>query len=287
LSNLSNKITYLYKFSRLVLSCSLLISLTGSGWRLQGFDLAPVRQISNRLIFQNPASLLRLKLAVRKSPGDFELWLDLAGLFLPNHLQKARRYLTVARRKGAAGLRYEHLYGQLLMGEGDYEEATRHLFQALVLSDQEEPFYFETFAENALLGKTYIKGLRWTTLGLKLHSAQPRLLTLYGYLFIGLGRYQEAEVALIRARKLNPADPQIPFNLACIYAYFNDKDACLFHLRKAVIKGYSKTYHLRLDPVFGFLRDHPQFQLVLKQARQNESRSRPKFNYRVGNLVRD
>ncbi len=276
----------MYKLSRLLVSCALLIGFADV--RLQGFDLATNSTRPSWLSQKNPFELARAKRRIRKSPGNFELWLDLAGIYLShNRLDKVRSTLDSARKKGAKGLRFEHLFGRILSAEGKYKQANQHLFQALVLSDQEEPLYFVSYAKNALLGKEYIQGLRWTTLGLKLHPAHPDLLVLYGYLFLSLGRFQEAEVALIKARELKKKDPYIPFNLACIYAIYKDSDACLFHLRKAVLKGYAKTYRLRLNPVFDFLRGHPQFQLAIKQARQNETRQRPRFSYRAETPTQD
>ena len=120
----------------------------------------------------------------------------------------------------------------------------------------------------------YDRGLRWAALGLKLHGDYAPLKTIASYHLIQLKRFEEAELTLMAARRLRPLEPTIPYNLACLYGHFRDKDAIIYNLRKAARNGYDKVHILELEPLFIPYRENGQFVLVAEEIKNNHLKQR-------------
>jgi tetratricopeptide (TPR) repeat protein len=77
-----------------------------------------------------------------------------------------------------------------------------------------------------------------------------------------------------RLARLLPSDPVIHYNLACSFALAGKADDALRGLKKAIRLGYDDFDHLRQDPDFAGLHDHPQFQELLQPACRSGSSRR-------------
>ena len=81
------------------------------------------------------------------------------------------------------------------------------------------------------------------------------------------GIVQEREEHLSRARKeveARPGDPRASYNLARLYAHYDDKDRAIEWLAKALALGFDEFTLLKHDPALKALRDDPRFTRFLE-----------------------
>ena len=84
------------------------------------------------------------------------------------------------------------------------------------------------------------------------------------------GILQERQARIAEAQKqaeARPRDPRAAYNLARVYASFDEKDNALAWLAKALQLGYDDLDFVRTDPVLAGLRTDPRFGRVLEQRR--------------------
>ncbi len=92
---------------------------------------------------------------------------------------------------------------------------------------------------------------------------QPALLNLSTAL-LGWGRYEEAFETLGRLEQLNPALPQLHYNLACYYSLTGETSASLEALKDAVHHGYKKIDDFNTDQDLAEVRALPAFKEWIK-----------------------
>ena len=244
------------------------------GTTCSAFDFSEIDEGETKIAGRGFFEIARLKREIKSSPRDAGLILELSSLYLKRgQLEDAKAYLDLAHRRGAASSDYLHVKGLLAMQSGDYSEAEKAFFAAIASNNSASVYCYASLSHLYLKTANFQKGLRWASLGLKLHSMSPQLMALASYHLIKLERYKEAELTLMAARKLKPNDPIIPYNLACLYAYFKDQDAVTYNLRKAARNGFSKLYMLELEPLFNPFETSSQFLLIVREIRKNFERN--------------
>ncbi len=76
--------------------------------------------------------------------------------------------------------------------------------------------------------------------------------------------YEGALEDFLLMRKIQPANPKIPYNIACLYARQNDVREALGWLEEAVNKGFRDRGLLNKDPDLGAVRDTEGFKRILR-----------------------
>lgn len=69
-----------------------------------------------------------------------------------------------------------------------------------------------------------------------------------------------------KSLKVQPQDPQIHFNLACLYSLMEDPSASYMHLSKAVEQGYMYFDKIKTHDHLAFLRTQPDFEQFVKNG---------------------
>ena len=65
-------------------------------------------------------------------------------------------------------------------------------------------------------------------------------------------------------RKIQPANPKIPYNIACLYARQNSVKEAIEWLEEAVNKGFRDRGLLIEDPDLGAIRDIEDFKRLMR-----------------------
>jgi TM2 domain-containing membrane protein YozV len=78
--------------------------------------------------------------------------------------------------------------------------------------------------------------------------------------------FKGAIAAYLKSLKVQPKDPQIHFNLACLYSLEEDTTAAFMHLQKAVEQGYAQFDKIRTHDHLAFLRTQPEFENFVKNG---------------------
>jgi len=77
---------------------------------------------------------------------------------------------------------------------------------------------------------------------------------------------RERQVLILKAEheaQTKPDDPRASYNLARLYAHYNNKKLALQWLNKAVKQGYNDLAYVKVDPAFSNLRKDRDFELLL------------------------
>jgi len=78
-------------------------------------------------------------------------------------------------------------------------------------------------------------------------------------------KFNKAEEDLLKAKQLNPDNPNIRYNLVCLYSLTGKLDLALDELDAALEKGFNDYDALRKDPDLNNLRKHPEFRKILEK----------------------
>lgn len=78
--------------------------------------------------------------------------------------------------------------------------------------------------------------------------------------------FRGAIKSYLKSLKVQSVDPQINFNLACLYSLEEDSNAAFMHLQRAVEQGYSNFEKIRTHDHLAYLRTQPQFEQFVKNG---------------------
>jgi serine/threonine protein kinase/tetratricopeptide (TPR) repeat protein len=66
-----------------------------------------------------------------------------------------------------------------------------------------------------------------------------------------------------RAQKIEPDEPQVLYNIACVYALLGETDRALSCLEHSVTRGWFQREWMLHDPDLASIREHPRFQALI------------------------
>ena len=98
-------------------------------------------------------------------------------------------------------------------------------------------------------------------------SYQP-ILEALGHVYTRVGRFDEGLLVDLEMTRLNPADPEAWYNLACSHALTGAPEQALLALGKAISCGYCDAAWMESDPDLASLVDLPAFQSLLRNLPQ-------------------
>jgi len=78
--------------------------------------------------------------------------------------------------------------------------------------------------------------------------------------------FRGAIQSYIKSLKVQSHDPQINFNLACLYSLEEEAQSAFMHLQRAVEQGYSNFEKIRTHDHLAYLRTQPQFERFVKNG---------------------
>ena len=161
-------------------------------------------------------------------------------------------------------------YGRARIAQGEFAEAAKLFERACVL--RPEDFQAPTFLARSYgsLGMkddsmaTYRKALRLIAERLELNPDDARACQLGAIVSAALEDNQAATGYARRALTINPDDPLLLYNIACMYSVLGNSNEALDCLEKAVDKGYGQKDWVAHDSDLDSLRELPRFKQIVE-----------------------
>ncbi len=189
-----------------------------------------------------------------------------------------RRQYAEARQEFEAALRlnpklYEahYLYARACFQEGKLEEAVRHYEDASRVRPEDYQALLLMTAPLNALGRTaeaeavYRRGLQVAERHLELNPDDARALYLGGSALVQLGERERGREWTRRALAIDPEDPGVLYNVACVYAFLGQADDAIACLEKAIRNGFGHREWLENDSDLDPLRGDSRFKALLSK----------------------
>ncbi|HSG46267.1 MAG TPA: tetratricopeptide repeat protein [Longimicrobiales bacterium] len=150
-----------------------------------------------------------------------------------------------------------------------YREATR------VREDYSSSFFraqsLEALGEKDQAQEAYREALAVAQRHMEMNPDDSRAATMRAVSLCRIGRVEEGLQWAQRALELDPEDPGVRYNAACLYALAGHTDDAIVRLREAVSVGFGNRNWLERDPDLDNLRDDPRFQEIMAEMGTGET----------------
>jgi serine/threonine protein kinase/tetratricopeptide (TPR) repeat protein len=193
------------------------------------------------------------------------LALSLGGTF-----EEAEAEFEEALRRDARLYEAFYFYGRACLAHGRYERAAELFEKACEV--RPESYEAPSFLEQALRGlgapKERVEKASRRTVELverhvELNPDDARALYLGGGCLLTLGDRERAMEWGRRARAIDPGDPMILYNVACLFSQAGETEPAVEALESAVDAGFGHREWIEHDSDFDPLRENPRFQELL------------------------
>ncbi len=101
---------------------------------------------------------------------------------------------------------------------------------------------------------------------LEAHPFDARALYFGANALSQLGDRERARKWAGRATELEPEEPMVLYNVACVFALMGESDAAMDSLERSVTTGWAQRQWMEHDPDLASLRDHPRFKALVQSA---------------------
>jgi len=162
-----------------------------------------------------------------------------------------------------------YFYGRARLAQGKLAEAAQLFEQA----SQVNPEDYQSISLLAMVYKglnrladaqaSYRRSLQIIDKHLELHPDDARALYLGAGALCQLGERAKSEEWLARARRMEPDDPGVLYNVACGYSILGNVEPAIECLEQAVTLGFAFKEWIQHDSDLDALRSHPRFQALL------------------------
>ena len=126
-------------------------------------------------------------------------------------------------------------------------------------------------APEAELSAAAQHAIKTVTEYVKFNPGDARALNLGAISLIEVGQREKGLDWSRQAIAIDPTEPQVLYNSACVHAVAGEADRAIQYLENAVDNGYGHWDWLENDPDFESLRDDPRFQALLARPREGGS----------------
>jgi Flp pilus assembly protein TadD len=158
--------------------------------------------------------------------------------------------------------------------QGRFEEAAQ-LFEEAAQVREDYQARFLAAQSNAAMGEdpedAYRRAFHVIERHVELNPDDSRAVTMGAGALSRLGEHERAISWAGRAMELDPEDPGVTYNAACVFAVEGRAEQALDCLESAVEHGFGNVEWVTKDPDFASLRDHPRFALIMKSRSPTHS----------------
>jgi TolB-like protein/TolA-binding protein len=164
-----------------------------------------------------------------------------------------------------------YLYARSCIVQGKMEKAAQLFEQACRVrpDDYQAPLFLaDTYADLNLVDKaeaTYRKGLDLVTRHLELYPNDARAAYLGGNTLIKLGQREKGLEWASRSISIEPDNPLLLYNIACIYSTAGEAETAIDYFERAIESGYTNNAWAKIDSDLDPLRSHPRFQALMER----------------------
>ncbi len=169
-----------------------------------------------------------------------------------------------ALRLDASSFDAHYFHARMLFGMGRTADAAAH-FEAAARVQEDYQARFFAAQSRAALGESdeaaaaYRRALHAAEQHLELNPDDPRAATMCAVSLCRLGRKDDGLAWAARAVDIDPEDPGVIYNVACLYALEGQTERALDFLEQALRAGFGGRDWVAHDPDLDSLRDHPRF----------------------------
>jgi TolB-like protein/Flp pilus assembly protein TadD len=217
-----------------------------------GADLSLADQASGRALALAPDD------GAAHAARGFTLW-------RLQHVPEAEAEFTEAVRLDPSCFEALYFHARLAFSAGRTEQAAA-LFEAAarVQEDYQARFFaaqsLEALGRHEEARTAYRRALQSAEQHMELNPDDPRAATMCAVSLCRLGRRDEGLAWAERARAIDPDDPGVMYNVACLYALEGQADLAIDCLEQALRAGFGGGDWIAHDPDLDSLRDLPRFQ---------------------------
>ena len=189
-------------------------------------------------------------------------------LHLMKRAEEAVPEFEAAMRLDPRQFEARYFYARLCYQRGDTERAAE-LFEGAARAREDYQARFFAAQSYATLGRkaeaeaAYRRALHVVQQHLTLNPDDPRAATMCAVSLCRLGDQEEGLRWAERARAIDPEDPGVLYNVACLYALEGRKDDAIACLAQAFQAGFGAREWIAQDPDLESLRDDPRFQALI------------------------
>ncbi len=173
-----------------------------------------------------------------------------------------------AMRLDARQFEARYFYARLCYQRGEPEQAAE-LFEdaARAREDYQARFFaaqsYATLGRKAEAEAAYRRALHVVQQHLALNPDDPRAATMCAVALCRLGDQEEGLRWAERARTIDPEDPGVLYNVACLYALEGQADGAISCLAQALQAGFGPREWITQDPDLESLRENPRFKALV------------------------
>ncbi|HXI04217.1 MAG TPA: protein kinase [Candidatus Saccharimonadales bacterium] len=102
---------------------------------------------------------------------------------------------------------------------------------------------------------------------LDMHPDDSRAVYFGAYARCFLGETEQGLAWAAKALTMDPEEPQVLYNVACVHAKYGDHDKAIDCIEQAIEHGWGQKEWMENDPDLAPLRDHPRFQSLMRSSR--------------------
>jgi serine/threonine protein kinase/Flp pilus assembly protein TadD len=232
------------------------------------------------LYFYWDSSVTNLEQADAASRRALELDPDLAearasrGLTasMKKDYEEAEREFRMAMRLGPRLFEPYYFYARNCYAQGKLEDAVVWFEQASKVNpdDYQAPMLLAS-ALNGLglhpeAQAAYRRGLAAAEKHLELHPGDSRALYFGANALSQLNDQKRSMEWAERALALEGEEPQVLYNVACVYALLGELDKAVDCLEKSITHGWGQREWMKHDPDLAAVRDHPKFRVLMETS---------------------
>ncbi len=188
---------------------------------------------------------------------------------LRKNYDEAEREFRIAMRLAPRLFEPYYFFARNCYAQGKFEDAVAWFEQASRANP--EDYQAPMLLASALNGiglkaeahAAYRRGLAAAEKHLELHPDDSRALYLGANALSQLDERERSIEWADRAIALEGEEPQVLYNVACVYALLNEVDKAVDCLEKSITRGWGQRAWMQHDPDLAGLRAHPRFQALL------------------------
>jgi non-specific serine/threonine protein kinase len=193
-------------------------------------------------------------------------------LWLMDRRDEARAEFETAILFDPKQFEARYLYARACFQWGETKRALRLFEEACLIRDDHEARFFAA-QSYATLGRekdakeAYRRALHAIERRLELNPDDARAVTMGAVSLCRLGQPDDGLKWADRAVAIDPEDPGIRYNVACLFALQGQGDKAIATLQEAFRAGFANTEWVEKDPDLSSLRDDPRFKALLDRRR--------------------
>jgi serine/threonine protein kinase/Tfp pilus assembly protein PilF len=215
--------------------------------------------------------------AVEIDPGSAEAHASRGlAVSLRKRFDEAKVEFETAIRLDAKNFDAHYLYARALLSQGKEAEAAEMFQRACEINpeDYQAPAFLaqslQGMGREAKAEQAYRRGLVAVEKHLVLNPDDARAVLFRAVALSHLGQRDEAIQWAGKASVIDPDNPSVHYNVACVFAQLGEVERSIDSLEQSITTGMGQKEWIDHDPDLDPLRDHPRFQQLVQKLEEED-----------------